>query len=96
MIRLEQLRITHAKPMIVTSAYRCPAYNLSISKTGRNGPHTTGQAIDILVSGSDAWELMHAAVGHGFAGFGIQQHGKRKKRFIHLDMLRPRLWTYPG
>lgn len=96
MTRLEQLRITHAKPMRITSAYRCPDYNAKISKTGAHGPHTTGMAIDVLVSGYEAWELVHAAVGHGFAGFGIKQHGEHKKRFIHLDLLQPRIWTYPG
>lgn len=95
MNRLEQLRVIYAKPMIITSAYRCPAYNSKISTTGKNGPHTTGMAVDILVCGYEAWELLYAAIGHGFAGYGLKQHGKHSKRFIHLDLLQPRLWTYP-
>ena len=103
MKRVEALRETHNKPMIVTSAYRCPEHNSRVSKTGAHGPHTTGMAIDIQASGEDACELLHAAIGHGFSGFGIKQHGSHDTRFIHLDTLRrskgcprPRVWTYPG
>lgn len=101
MRRLESLRKTHNKPMLVSSAYRCPNHNNSVSHTGSQGPHTTGMAIDILISGEDAYELIHAAIGEGFAGIGVMQHGPHEKRFIHLDRLestasgpRPRVWSY--
>ena len=94
---LESLRMAYDKPMIVTSGYRCPAHNAKVSTTGRHGPHTTGQAIDIAVQGRDAHRLLTLALQYGFTGIGIKQKGDN--RFIHLDNLmldypRPRIWSY--
>ena len=101
MKKLEELRKAFGKPMRVSSAYRCATHNAKVSKTGRNGPHTTGQAVDILVSGEDAYELLYYAVGFGFGGLGVSQRGPHANRFIHLDRLeslssrpRPRVWSY--
>ena len=38
---LDQLREQQGSPMIITSGYRCPAYNTMISSTGFDGPHTS-------------------------------------------------------
>ena len=101
MHRLEELRSAYGRPMVISSAYRCPDHNSRVSKTGRDGPHTTGQAIDILVSGQDAYELLFFAIGYGFAGLGINQSGPSSQRFVHLDRLeslssrpRPSIWSY--
>lgn len=98
---LDQLRERQGRPIIITSGYRCPAYNDSISTTGRNGPHTTGQAADVAVSGEDAFHLVQqCTLGGWMRGIGINQRGPFEKRFIHLDDLdgpdhpRPRIWTY--
>lgn len=83
---------------IVSSAYRCPMHNDDVSTTGEVGPHTTGQAIDIRINGTDARTLVNAAVKQGFEGIGIKQVGARGRRFIHLDMMkRPAgqvIWSY--
>lgn len=81
----------------VTSAYRCPEHNQRVSSTGADGPHTTGRAIDIAVSGIQAIRLLEAALSsHDFTGIGIQQKGAG--RFIHLDAVqgstRPAIWSY--
>jgi len=94
---LESLRMTFNYPMIISSAYRCPAYNEKVSTTGKHGPHTTGCAVDVVISGRRAYELLRLAFVCGFTGIGIQQKGD--KRFIHLDSLmvdypRPRIWSY--
>ena len=98
MARLEQLRRAFGKPMRLSSAYRCPDYNARISHTGKTGPHTTGRAVDVLVSGEDAYRLVQLALEHGFTGIGISQKGPHEKRFIHLDDLdgttRPWVWSY--
>lgn len=100
LVKLEDLRRAFNKPISPSSAYRCPSNNTKISKTGQNGPHTTGKAIDIPVSGEDAYDLVQLAFLVGFSGIGISQRGPHKKRFIHLDTLhypdypRPRIWTY--
>ena len=100
MDRLEDLRHEYGRPMVVSSGYRCPAYNETVSTTGPKGPHTTGCAVDISVRGRDAYDLLQLAVSHqhAFTGIGINQKGAG--RFLHLDSLqapwhpRPALWTY--
>jgi len=102
MEKVETLRVVYDKPMKVNSAARCPAYNEKVSSTGRTGPHTTGHAIDIGVSGSDAHFLLRIAMKYGnFTGVGVSQKGPHEKRFLHFDDLtanvgqpRPWIWSY--
>ena len=101
MDKVENLRMRAGFPMPVSSAMRCPEYNAKKSSTGGWGPHTTGRAIDILVSGSRAFELMRLAMTSGFTGVGVNQKGPHDQRFIHLDDLpdaekqpRPAPWSY--
>lgn len=88
-------------PFIVTSAYRCPAYNNKVSNTGLNGPHTTGKAMDIGCTGEKAIHLLRESLLMYIAGIGIQQKGGGNTRFIHVDMCssmnglpRPAIWSY--
>lgn len=96
MERVETLRLLYGKPLVVTSAARCPEYNAKVSGTGRIGPHTTGRAIDFGVSRADAHKLLSLAFSMPhFTGVGVNQKGD--KRFIHLDDLtdgRPTVWSY--
>ena len=101
MARLDKTREEYGSPMVVTSGYRCPEYNDEVSSTGRNGPHTTGKAVDISVSGEDAHRLLYYVMRNGFSGVGVKQAGDHKSRFIHVDTLseeesntRPWLWSY--
>lgn len=96
---LEDIRRTCGFPLPVTSAIRCPEHNARVSATGRDGPHTTGRAVDISIRGARALELVVEAVANGMTGIGVQQRGA--DRFIHLDDLddaarrpRPWLWSY--
>lgn len=100
MWRLEAIRKEFGKPMRLTSAYRCPDYNDRIARSGRDGPHTTGRAIDVAVAASRAVALQKVALAYGMTGFGVRQHGAYKSRFLHLDDLpkapgrpRPHIWT---
>lgn len=99
--RLQKVRDWMGRPLVVSSGYRCPAYNNEVSKTGFDGPHTTGQAADILIYGPDALRLIVAACDFGMTGVGIAQRGPPVSRFIHLDDLlagpgqpRPWPWSY--
>lgn len=99
--RLNTIRELYGKPMKLSSAYRCPAYNASISQTGEAGPHTTGRAADVVVSGENAFQLLDIAIGCGISGLGIAQRGPFEKRYLHLDDVpdsvlipRPRVWSY--
>jgi zinc D-Ala-D-Ala carboxypeptidase len=98
MDKLQALRNKLGFPLHITSGYRCPAHNASISKTGSDGVHTTGQAVDIAIRGEEAIKLLKAAIDAGFTGIGIDQQGA--SRFIHLDTCtapdypRPTIWSY--
>jgi uncharacterized protein YcbK (DUF882 family) len=93
---LQALRDSFGRPLIVTSGYRCPDHNDAISSTGRDGPHTTGRAVDLAVSRRDAHEVLRLAMAMTFTGIGVAQKGTG--RFLHLDTLdgptRPWVWSY--
>ena len=97
---LQGLREAIGRPLKISSAYRCPAYNNTVSGSGTTGPHTTGKAIDILCSGSFAHEVLSFAMIRSsvWKGIGISQKGDHKSRFIHLDTIeannRPWVWSY--
>lgn len=101
MDRFEALRTVWAAPLVITSGYRSPEYNLLVAKTGVDGPHTTGQAADIACPTSvQAYRLAELAFRYGFTGIGISQRAG-EPRFVHLDDLpgdgntpRPGLWSY--
>lgn len=98
MERMDALRYRYNKPIILSSAYRCPEYNNKVSTTGLDGPHTTGKAVDIKIFGKHAHIMLDHIMQFQFQGIGIQQKGEHAKRFIHIDDvvegLRPWVWTY--
>lgn len=89
--KLDAVRESMGFPFPITSGYRCPDYNDQISSTGRTGPHTTGQAADIGLSHQQARKALYA-LAIRFGGIGLNQKGSG--RFIHVDTLAPRIWTY--
>jgi len=96
---LQSFRDDCGFPFTISSGYRCPDHNKAVSSTGHTGPHTTGKACDIRISGERAYELLQKAMAKGFSGVGVNQRGAHSGRFIHLDMLssphpRPRVWGY--
>lgn len=95
---LQAMRTKANFPFRVNSGFRCPDYNEKISSTGRTGPHTTGHATDISVSGKQAHTVAGLAYLYGMSGIGLDQKGPHMKRFIHVDNLRtpprPNVWTY--
>jgi len=96
MRKMDAMREEAGFPFIVTSAVRCGAHNNNVSSTGFDGPHTTGQAIDIGVDRQQAFTFIELAVKYGMTGIGVKQHGDG--RFIHVDDLhegvRPTVWSY--
>ena len=83
-------------PLQITSAYRCPDHNNSVSSTGENGPHTTGMAVDIHVSNSQHRKKLIDYFAKKVTGLGVA------KTFLHIDLLtpengfemRPNAWKY--
>lgn len=67
------------------SASRCPLHNNNVGKTGYDGPHTYGRAIDVEVLNSHKrFQLIDALLKAGFKRIGIA------KSFIHWDDLTPK------
>jgi len=98
---LQAIRDECGFALTVASGYRSPAYNLEVSDTGANGPHTTGRAADIRVWGEQAHKLLQVAMKHEITGIGISQKSSPMARYIHLDICdntvatpRPGLWSY--
>ncbi len=96
---LQNLRQDCGFGLKITSGARCPDHNDRVSGTGRDGPHTTGLAVDIGISGHRSHRLIAAAVERGFTGICVKQKGDHAGRFVHLDTLpesqkRPWIWSY--
>jgi zinc D-Ala-D-Ala carboxypeptidase len=95
MARMQQLRNMYGKPIVISSGYRCPEHPIEAAKA-TPGVHAMGIAADVVVSGTDAYEILKHAFTLGFAGIGVQQKGGG--RFIHLDIMRsvprPNVWSY--
>jgi uncharacterized protein YcbK (DUF882 family) len=82
-------------PLQITSFYRCPSHNDSVSSTGPTGPHTTGRSCDLHVSNSQHRKLLIDYFASKVTGLGIA------KTFIHIDIIpqselpnRPNCWLY--
>lgn len=95
MLKLVDVREAYGSPMIITSGYRCPEHDDTF---GGHRVHTTGHAVDVAISRTEAFNLLVAVMRPPveFRGLGFKQHGGG--RFIHLDDLeespRPNLWSY--
>ena len=96
--KLQALRVAYGKPMTITSGYRSPEHPIEARKA-KPGSHASGRAVDIAVSGEDAFFLLEKVFESGcFSGVGVNQRGDHGQRFIHLDDLdtetRPTVWSY--
>lgn len=93
--KLQELRTLYGKPLFILSGYRCPEHPIEAKKK-RPGTHTKGIAVDIAISGRNAYKLLKLAFKLGFTGVGVRQKGDN--RFIHLDISqdfpRPNVWSY--
>ena len=98
MLKLQKVRDLIAAPLIVTSGYRCLAYNLAVGGSPRSY-HPRGMAADLSLAerdirGSQAkfrMELVEYALKAGLYGIGISSN------FIHLDSRgygNRRMWVY--
>ena len=90
------LRERFDRPMRISSAFRHSTHPAERSKQ-KPGWHNAGRALDCLVSGTDAWQLVRYATEMGMS-VGINQRSDipHSKRFIHIDD-RPApqmIWSY--
>ena len=82
---MDALRRHLGGPVVVSSWYRSPSHNASVSSTGYDGPHTTGAAADIICHHAKALKVMRFAMESGFIRIGVQQRGPWESRCMHLD-----------
>ena len=96
--RLDDLRRQFGGPLYLSSGFRCVDHDRAVSTSSNAGagPHTSGKAVDILISRGKAYRLLELALGLKFTGIGVNQKGSG--RFIHVDTisegLRPTVWSY--
>ena len=93
--KLQEMRDKAKKPIIITSGYRCPAYNRRPENNGGVGgadwsQHMLGRAADIVIEGWDPVEVAALAEEVGFVGIGIYN------TFVHVDVRdgAPARWDY--
>ena len=90
-----------SKSVSITSGYRCPKHNSSVSSsTGEDGPHTTGFAVDIGTNTQSQYQLIRFGLHYDPRAMGIGV----AKTFTHIDFLtidqgekyviRPNVWKY--
>lgn len=79
--KLYALRDAYGKPIIVTSAIRCPEHNAKVSNA-KNSAHLRGWAVDIKFNTmQEGYDLIALIVKLGFRRFGI----KYSAHIIHID-----------
>lgn len=83
--RLDWLRHTLGRPVIITSAYRSALHNARVGGAPKS-MHKQGRAFDIVLAGHNRSDLVSQAKQAGFTGFGYYN------TFLHVDTGRARRW----
>lgn len=91
LVTLDALRAQAGIPLVLTSAYRSPAWDKSKGRSG-TGAHTKGLAVDIKANASGTrLKIVEAALALGIRRIGVAAN------FIHVDIdksLPEGIWTY--
>jgi len=98
---LQAIRNHHAKPLFISSGYRCEKHPVEMMKEIR-GEHTYGLAVDIICHGAVALDIIRIAQGLGVERIGMNQKGRANSRFVHIGIgdrhlaqfPKNALWTY--
>lgn len=84
---LERIRATLAKPITITSGYRCPALNIKVGGV-TSSDHTRGQSADIVCPGFGSPYDVAVLLAPLVSTLGIGQliyEGVRGKRWVHVS-----------
>ena len=88
--KLQQVRNMLGKSMVITSGYRCPTYNATMSKS--TSSHIKGLAADIACTDAGERDELVGFLRTKFTRYGV------KKDCIHVDIDKdkrsPAFWTY--
>lgn len=86
---LQQVRDHFGKPVIINSAYRTPAYNISIGGSSKS-QHCLGTAADIRIAGVDpvriALYVASLPYFHKHGGIGYYSRAQVTGGFVHVDV----------
>lgn len=86
---LEQIRTHFGKAVHINSAYRTPAYNISIGGSSKS-QHCLGLAADIRIAGVDPIQIALYAASLPFyatkGGIGYYSRVGLKDGFVHVDV----------
>lgn len=88
--RLQALRETLGRPLLITSAYRSPQHNKAVGGA-KDSYHMKGVAFDVRMENLDPALFQLAARDAGFRGFGYYT----KQNFMHIDTGPAREWGKP-
>lgn len=88
--KLQSLRDSLGKPLIVNSGYRSPAHNRAVGGAPAS-KHMLGTAFDISMSNHDPVVFEAVARAVGFLGFGTYP----RSGFMHIDLGPARRWGDP-
>lgn len=89
---LQKIRTHFGKPVHVSSAYRCPAWNSLVG--GVSGSyHLYGQAADIQVEGVAPAQVAKFAEEIGILGIGLYETDK-DGHFVHIDTRTAKSYWY--
>ena len=93
---LGDLRKAYGRPMHVSSCWRSLSHSAEAHKPPDALHRHYHGAIDVIVHGTPAFDLLRKAVEQGWTGIGVKQHGPRNARFLHLDLLdgHAAVWSY--
>jgi hypothetical protein len=89
-MKLQKMRNLYAKPIRITSGFRCPSHNRNI-RGATESKHMKGIAADIFcISAGEKYWLVKYAIEVGFAGIGVGPD------FVHVDTREGTaiIWTY--
>ncbi|MFK4823417.1 D-Ala-D-Ala carboxypeptidase family metallohydrolase [Paenochrobactrum sp. BZR 588] len=87
---LRKLESHFRKPVIVTSGYRSPSYNMKV-KGARKSLHMTCAAADVQIEGVSKWEIARVARAMpSRGGVGTYCHTKS----VHIDIGPERDWNW--
>ena len=92
MLKLQDMRHSLGRPMVIASGYRCRQHPVEARKSAP-GAHARGMAADIQVrGGAERLEMMMVGLECGMRSFGVA------KGFVHVDTSDHRgadmLWSY--
>lgn len=86
---LQQVRDHFGKPVIINSAYRTPAYNISIGGSSKS-QHCLGTAADIRIAGVDPVRIALYVASLSYfqkhGGIGYYSRAQVTGGFVHVDV----------